>query len=396
MFYRHIILLCCFVTLSLQAPKYAMSMDTALYDGPITISLTQKTSDAPKWRLIYVEGGPYIDYSQIFKATVDAMEELGLIQNAYPYDVVNENDSKKIWEWLTEHAGGDYIEFVKDGFYSSEWDEALQSQNKKDILERIATKKDIDVILTYGTSAGLRFATDEHTIPVLSMSVTDAVQAGIIKSVEDSGLDHVHGQVELGRYVRQLAIFHDIFKFKKLGVPVPTTDEGRASVAYDDIEKTAKALEFEIIPCEMDYYSKETAFFTHLQQCITTLSQEADAIYLTTNSGMQWDKMQALLAPIVKAEIPSFSQSGLMETKLGVLMSIAQSSFASEGLHGATALKKILEGTKPRDIGQTFEGPLGLALNLEMARLIGWNPPFEILVAVDLVYQEIQSVEDGK
>lgn len=395
MLHKYIVLLCCITMLSLQAPKHALSMDTVLHNSSITMSLAQKTSAVPKWRLIYVEGGPYIDFPYIFKATVDAMQDLGLIEKTYPYDIVNESSTREIWAWLAKNAGGDYVEFVEDGFYSANWDDDIRKQNKKNILERINTSKDIDVIMTFGTGAGRDMATNEHTVPTLSMSVTDAVQAGIIASKEDSGLDHVHGQIEVGRYERQLSIFYDIFQFKKLGVPVPATDEGKASVAYNDIIKTGKALGFEIVPCELDFYSQDLLAFTNLQQCISTLAPQVDAMYMTTNVGMQWDKMQALLAPIIKAEIPSFSQSGLMETKLGVLMSIAQSSFDSEGIHGATALKELIEGAKPRDIGQTFEGPLGIALNLEMARLIGWNPPFEILVAVDMVYQEIHSVGDA-
>ncbi len=380
----------------MQTPNTAYSFGNAGEDGAIVMSRAQKTTNSPKWRLMYVEGGPYIDFPYIFKATVDAMKNLGIIEKTYPYDVVNENSTKNMWDWLAENAGGNYVEFVQDGFYSANWDEDVRKQNKIDILDRLNTTKDIDVVITFGTGAGRDMSTDEHKIPMLSMSVTDAVQAGIIQSKEDSGRDHVHGQIEVGRYERQLSIFHDIFQFKKLGVPVPTTDDGRASIAYNDVLKAGKTLGFEVVPCDLDFYAQDTVAFNNLQQCISTLAPQVDAMYMTTNSGMQWDKMQALLAPIISAEIPSFSQSGLMETKLGVLMSIAQSSFDSEGIHGATALKALIEGAKPRDIGQTFEGPLGLAINLEMARLIGWNPPFEILVAVDLVYQKIHALKDAE
>lgn len=394
MLHKYISIFFCLFGLLLHSPCISNGMQNNAYSNQITTSTLQKTTDTPKWRLIYIEGGPYIDFPHIFCATIDAMHTLGLIDHKYPYEVTNENSSREIWNWLSKNAGGDYIEFVNDGFYSSNWDADRRIENKNAILDRIKTKNDIDIILTFGTGAGRDLATNEHHIPTLSMSVTDAVQAGIIKSVQDSGLDHVHGQVEIGRYERQVSIFHDVFNFKKLGVPVPDTDEGKASIAYKDIIKTSEALGFEIVPCEISFLSEGDIAFTGLLQCIETLSKDSDAIYMTTNTGMQWDKMPALLKPIIDAGIPSFSQSGLMETKLGILMSIAQSSFASEGIHGAATIKMLLEGTKPRDIGQVFEGPLGIALNLEMARLIGWNPPFEILVAVDIIYKNIDTIED--
>ncbi len=346
-----------------------------------------------KWRIIYAEAGPYIDYAQIFSSTIKALAKIGLIENANFPPIQEATDSKVVWDWLVENAGGDYIEFVKDGFYSADWNEENRFFQKSQILERIREKNDIDMILAFGTAAGIDLATDQHKVPTISISVTDAVQAGIIDSVEDSGHDHVHGQVEIGRYERQLSIFYDIFKFKKLGVPVPNTDAGKASIALPSIEKVSKELNFEIVPCYMDMFGTEEEQFLGLKACISTLSTSSDAIYMTTTTGMQWDKMPQLLEPIIKEGIPSFSQSGLLETKLGILMSIAQSSFDNEGTHSAEAIAKIIGGVKPRDISQVFEGPLGLSINLKMAILIGWNPTFEILAAVDNIYQEIYSYD---
>lgn len=138
---------------------------------------------------------------------------------------------------------------------------------------------------TFGTAAGLDMATDEHSVPTFCMSVTDAVQAGIIQSADDSGRDHVHAPIETGRYERQITVFHDVFKFKRLG-------------------------------------------------------------------------------------IPSFSQSGMDETRLGVLMSLAQHSFDSEGVCSAEAISAVMKGAKPREVSQHFTGPLGLAINLKMAMLV--------------------------
>jgi len=63
------------------------------------------------------------------------------------------------------------------------------------------------------------------------MSVTDAVNSGIVLSAEDSGKDNVHAQLEPGRFHRQISMFHEIFRFKKLGVPFEDTPEGRKTAA---------------------------------------------------------------------------------------------------------------------------------------------------------------------
>ncbi len=104
--------------------------------------------------------------------------------------------------------------------------------------------------------------------------------------------------------------------------------------------------------------------------------------------------MKELISPLIEAGIPSFSQSGPEDTRLGVLMSIAQSNFRAEGMASAQAIVKVLDGTKPRDITQIFIEPLSMAINLKMAMLIGWDPPLEVLIAVDQFYQDMFNAEE--
>lgn len=343
-----------------------------------------------KWRVIYVEGGPYTDYQQIFAGTVHGLAKLGLIANGDVPVPANSESTREMWDWLCANAGGDRLEFLADGYYSANWDEKLRVSYKADIMRRIHERGDVDIILAFGTWAGQDMATDEHSVPTFSMSVTDAVDAGIVASAEDSGLDHVHAQVEPGRYERQVAIFHDVFKFKRMGVVYEDTPDGRSSSGIPAVEKAAQELGIELVPCTTTLNLPDLdQSFENLRGCVETLSTRCDAIYLTVNTGMQGHRIRELLQPIIAAGIPSFSQSGPGETKLGVLMSLAQTDFDDVGLFEANAVAKVLDGAKPRDVNQIFEGPLGLAINLKMAMLIGWNPPFEILAAVDEIHQQI-------
>lgn len=353
---------------------------------------TSSSHAAPqkKWRVIYVEGGPYTDYQQILAGTIHGLAQLGLIVNGNVPVPEGSESTKEMWDWLCGHAGGDRLEFLPDGYYSAQWDETKRETNKADIVRRINEQQDVDLIFAFGTWAGQDMSTDEHNIPMFSMSVTDAVDAGIVATVEDSGRDNVHAQLEPGRYERQIAIFHDVFKFKRLGVPYEDTPDGRSSSGIPAVENAAKKLGIEIIPCTTQLNLPDLdQSFANLLACVENLSIQCDAIYLTVNTGMQGNRIKKLLQPIIAAGIPSFSQSGPGETKLGVLMSLAQTNFDDVGLFEAKAISQVLDGAKPREVSQVFEGPLGLAINLEMAVRIGWNPPFEILAAVDEIHQRI-------
>jgi hypothetical protein len=47
----------------------------------------------------------------------------------------------------------------------------------------------------------------------------------------------------------------------------------------------------------------------------------------------------------------------------------------------------------PGDLPQIFEDPPKISLNLETAKYIGYNPPVEILVAADEIFQKTEKPE---
>lgn len=53
-------------------------------------------------------------------------------------------------------------------------------------------KGQIDVLIAIGTDTGKSMAANDHNIPTLIMSISDAVKSGISKSKEDSGLDYIN------------------------------------------------------------------------------------------------------------------------------------------------------------------------------------------------------------
>jgi ABC-type uncharacterized transport system substrate-binding protein len=249
------------------------------------------------------------------------------------------------------------------------------------------------MIIAMGTWAGLDMTAEDLGIPVFSMSVTDAVSSGIVHSVKDSGKDNVHAQLEPGRFRRQLSMFHEIFPFKKLGVPYEDTPEGRSTAAMDEIEQTAAELGIELVRCSaaLDLPDEEQAF-KNLQNCVRTLVPQVDALYLTYTS-TPLHRIPELMEPVIKAGIPSFAQAGPQMVEYGVLMSLAQASFADIGQFEADSIAAVIKGKKARQVDQVFEPELGLAVNLKTAMDIGWNPPLEILAAVDEIYQQVPLVQ---
>ena len=136
--------------------------------GDGTQAVQEKTPAHPekKWRVAYIEGGGYTDYQRILAATAKGLAELGVIADGDVPIPEKTDDTRPIWDWLAEHAGGDRLVFLKDGYYSANWDAAQRAANRKALLDRIREKGDVDMIFAFGTWAGLDMATADISVPV--------------------------------------------------------------------------------------------------------------------------------------------------------------------------------------------------------------------------------------
>ena len=353
-----------------------------------------KAQDAPAegaggpWTIAYVEAGPYPHYRQNLLGLAMGLEDLGIIERGVP-PAASSKSSLAIWRWLSGNAGGDRLLFPPGDFYSASWDEATLRAMAEAVLAK-AAKGEIDLILAFGTMAGSLLATSDHGTPVLSITATDPVAAGLSKTPERSGLGHVHVQVEAGKIERQLSIFHNVFGFKVLGVPYDPSPEGRSVVGLASIERMAGELGFALARCEAPLEIPDSeAASASLVSCMERLSLESDAIYLTVSNGAVESKMEEILAPAIKRRLPTFSQKGPPETRLGVLMSLDEDDFTGSGQFEARVVQKVLSGILPGDIDQIYYPPMTMALNIKTAMAIGWDPPFEVLAAVDELYTAV-------
>lgn len=360
--------------------------------SPVQFSNAPRTRpDGGKWRIGYYEGGEYITYQNNFTATVRALMDLGWLEKT-PIPPQDGEQTADLWRWLGASVPSDSIEFVADAHYSAAWDKQRRRQLTEAVIERLNTAGDIDLIMAMGTWAGKDLANDRHTVPTIVMSTSDPVSAGIIKSVEDSGYDHVHARVDPYRYERQIRIFHDIIGFERLGVVYENTEAGKSYGAIDQVLRVAAELDFEMVPCfaKSDTADKGEAERGMLR-CFKDLLGRVDAVYLARHGGITGRTLPELVAMANTAKVPTFSQSGSGEVRKGLLLSISTAGYKYVGKFYAQTMAKIFNGAKPRDLGQVFEDPPKIAINLKTCETIGFDPPVDVLGAADEIFQRIET-----
>lgn len=353
-------------------------------------------NNGQKWRIGYLEGGPLDEFQDTLKAFVGGLMEIGWIEQQEFPKLRDREDTGELWQWLTTEIQSEYIEFVADAYYSLEWIDDNRETLKNQVLDRLNTQQDIDLMIAMGTYAALDLANDLHHVPTVAMAVSDPVASGVVPSVEDSGLDHFHARVDPERYRRQISIFHDIVGFQKLGVAYEFTPDGRTYAAMPDAEAVAEEQGFEIVSCQLFSLPEEqqAQMEANAVKCMEELAPQVDAVYITVQTGFALRNMPKVLAPLNERGIPTFSQTGSLRVQYGVLLSIAQAGFRYVGRFHAETVAKIFNGAKPRELEQLFEDPPKIAINLKTAEIIGYDPPVDILGAADEIYTDIAVAEE--
>ncbi len=346
------------------------------------------------YRVAIAQGGSYTDFQRVFKHMVKNLMLKGMIkEKELPADYLfDEGDN---YQNLVSLSSGSCIQFVKDGLYNAKWKAPLRHQIKEELTERILKKKDIDMLWAFGTNAGLDFAKSELNIPVLVITPSDPEGAGIIGKGEYSNKENIHVQKEIGRFASELRMFRNIFNFRTLGTLVDDEGANQNAQAYDVIKNFAHENNIKLKVCKGDITSENLdKARLEYSRCILELAQDKDveAVYLTVSKGPDMNSFFKQIRPLIENKIPTFSQSGIYEVKQGSLMALSEDDMAESGQFEANVVLEILEGKKPHEISQYYNSPLTLAINLKTASLLDWKPPFEILVAVDTVFQNIETV----
>ncbi|WP_299200442.1 ABC transporter substrate binding protein [uncultured Amphritea sp.] len=346
------------------------------------------THNGERWRIGYFEGGEYVDYQKILVETVKGLMQLGWIKKTeIPAQQGEQTD--QLWQWLQQGVQSEYVEFVADAHYSAQWDETTRAQLTETVIDRL-NQGDIDLMIAMGTWAGKSLSNDRHHTPTMVLSTSDPLSSGIIKSVSDSGYDHVHATADPNRYDRQVRVFDDIVNFKKLGVAYEDTKNGRSYAALDVIEKLSRERGFEVVGCHTLSDISDTARAeASVVSCFRKLASEADAIYVTVQGGVNGNSIGQLVKIANEYRVPTFSQSGSEEVKKGLLLSLSQAGFRYVGEFHASTFAKVFNGALPNQLTQLFEEPPRMAVNLKTAEIVGFNPPLLLLGAADEVYREI-------
>ncbi|MBP5607969.1 MAG: hypothetical protein J6X66_06845 [Lachnospiraceae bacterium] len=355
-------------------------------------------ADGSRFRLAYVDYDEYIPASRQFCYILKGLEEDGWIaEGSIPFTPEeierDELSTKQMYERLLEADLGSFIEFVDGGFFYLGYDD--ENEIKKALNERAG--KDIDLIITFGTSAGILVKELDLPVPMIDFSATDPVASGIIESsTEGSGDPEVWAQVEASVPLRQMKYYHSLKPFNKLGMII-YGDEIISGVP--DVMKAAEEIGFSVVKYNIDSRSRETKeeldeYYALVKSEFERMADEdIDAFFFTADLVNDPEYLEEMFAPLYKRKIPVYAMDDVNTVYKGALMIISAYDFENVGRFVADAITHVLNGEEAGSLPCIYTSAPYICLNLDVARRIDYPLSFDFLAACDEIYTEDRADE---
>lgn len=337
-----------------------------------------------RFKVGVVISGDYWEFFENFKGLVEGLTDIGWANRLSVPETFSHCD--ELVSWMNNKKYSDYVEFPPEYFINLQWGENTKELEQKFFANKVPA---VDVVIVYGGMAAKAFyEQDDYPIPVMADAITDCFEAGVTKTLTDSGKSFFTNKIDPSIYEKQIRLFHQIVGFKKLGIIYGDDEYGYLYGAVKDVEKVAKECFFEIVRNTnvKEYMDDDTPdlYLAALKDLVT----KVDAVYLGASTAItEYHIMPKVVQILNDAKIPSFSLEGTVRVKEGVLFSLSTiSSMKRSGIWMANKLTQLFAGENPQKQSQIFENSPAIAINLDTAKKIGYSVPLSLMVNSDELY----------
>lgn len=316
-------------------------------------------------RIGYIEAGPFWVYTHTLNAFKNALAR----------------------------QDGVVAEFPPELHVSVGWDKDQDAMDKA--VNDLMARDDVDLIVSCGVSANRTItARGDGAIPVIGMGMSDPLLAGVIVSPDDSGRENFTCEVVVDRWKQMFRVFHEVVGFKRLGLLYSGILEGKVDSGLSDALEVGRELGYEVIAQQIP--DEESG------SCVGGLQalheKDIDAFFVGPLSCFDWEFSDpAPLLQHINSEYqwPTFARDGSAFVEGGALMGFSTWDFEQIGERQAEKAVAIFRGASPRSLPMRVGIEPILAINLQTAREIGFDFPFEVIIAADAIFTTTSRPDEG-
>ena len=278
---------------------------------------------------------------------------VGIIQYA-EHDALS--SSRKGFIEALEDAG--YVEGknLTIDYHNAQGDQA----NLQTMIDQLAGSNDVNFAIA--TPAAQALLNVDSETPTIFTAVTDPVSAGLVDSLEKPGgnmtgsidATDVEGQINMLLEVVPKAVTVGIFYNSS-----EVNSEVQATQAKKALESAGKTVVIKTVTSTND-----------VQQVMTSLAGQVDAIYLPTDNTVA--STAATIGEIlVEKKVPAI---GSDEAYLEAVLFTYGVDYHAIGIQAGELAVEVLKGKKPADLAVEKPETAAIAVNEEMAKALGIDP----------------------
>lgn len=232
--------------------------------------------------------------------------------------------------------------------------------NLQTMVEQLAGKNDVNFAIATPAAQSL-LSVDSET-PSVFTAVTDPVSAGLVDSMEKPG-GNMTGSVDASDVKGQLDMLLKVVPDAKTVGIFYNSSEVNSEVQAKEAEKILKEKGIKVV-------IKTVTTTNDVQQAVTSLAGQVDAIYFPLDNTVA--STASTIGDILKeAKVPSMgSDNAVIEAALftyGV-------DYHAIGVQAGELAVDILKGEKPADLAVKTPEKASIAVNEEMAKVLGIDP----------------------
>jgi ABC-type uncharacterized transport system substrate-binding protein len=253
----------------------------------------------------------------------------------------------------------------------------------------LSRRQDIDLILSLGTHSTKRLVKSVHKTPFIFTIVGDPITSGIVQDWKSSGRNYT-GVEAPDYYSKVVRLMHTFVPFKRLGmVYLKGSPSHEAGIAQ--IKSLAEELGFDLICEGFPLRNKDKVPYPkeqirkQLEQALENVCLKTDAFFVQTSTTFT-KEFPSFFSAFKKHRI--ISAGDPTNIHKGLVMGIGKNAYRF-GEQCAQYAIRILEGTAPADLPMDVGTKLSIQVNLAAAKLIDYDPPFELVSAADNIVHEI-------
>lgn len=272
--------------------------------------------------------------------------------------------------------------------------DAGRDRNRLQGLVEEARSRDVDLIISWGTSVTLATAgtladledpTFNHDIPQVFMIVADPVGSGIVEALDATGRDNLTGTYNrVPERVTVETLRRVLPRMDALGL-LYNPNERNSVLKRDEMAELLPRLGVTLIDRAFALTDDGTPIVEDIGDQVRRIKQAgADAIYVGSSSFLRSNA--AILGAAAKnAKLPVISPYEEMVKNGHALISVAARYYDVGQLAGRQAVAILIDGASPGSLPVARMENFALTINLSFARDIGVWPPVDLLDFADVV-----------